>query len=124
MRINTTRIVTFNNPPDVTQYRVRVFSGPPSNSALVRTVTFTADQARSVQTIVMPAAGTYSVAVRPVGVNGINGDSPRSKFVALVARRTAGRRLVGAAQEEPLPEGTPAEAAAASHPKRRSRHLL
>ncbi|PRW20946.1 fibronectin type III domain-containing [Chlorella sorokiniana] len=107
-------------------YRVRIFSGPANSNTLVRTVGYTPDQARTVQNIVMPTTGTNSVAVRAVGANGASADSPRSSFIALVARRrtTAGRRLTGSGQEEHLSEGSPVEAGAASQPKRRSRHLL
>ncbi len=127
--INTNRVFVFSNPPAVTEYRVRIFSGPANNNTLVRQVSYTPDQAKTVQTIVMPVAGTYSVSVRPVGVNGPNADSARSNFVALFARKRsaptlAGRRLAGSGQEERLTDGAAAEAGAAAQPKRRSRHLL
>lgn len=125
--INTARVQAFNNPPAVTGYLLRIFSGPPTNNTLVRSVTVTLDQARSPVTVTMSAPGTYSVGVAPVGVNGRGALSPRSNYIPLAVRRrtaTAGRRLAGAEQEASVAEGAPQETAAIAQPKRRSRHLL
>lgn len=132
-------LTEITNPPDVTVYRVRIYSGPATNSTFVKVVQFTADQATTIQPINMATlglpAGTYSVATQPLGVNGAGPESARSNYVTMQARRSAtrgvrpGRRLVEDHDGEGQPTHTRADRHAMAgapplHQRHRNRHLL
>lgn len=141
VNIQTAPVVSeIDNPPDVTTYRVRIYKGPSTNSTLVKTVSFTAEQAQAVQPINLASygltAGTYSVAIIPSGANGNGAESAKSNYVAMQTRRTAtarnvrpGRRLAEAQQEAGQPQHTSSRTAAqteddALRKRHRNRHLL
>lgn len=130
-------ISTITNPPAVTQYRVRLYRGPATNSTLVKTVTFTPEQATTVQAINLATlnlpAGTYSAAIQPVGVNGAGPESARSAYIAMQFRRAAartvrtGRRLVEAQEADAQDSSADNQAGAkdgAPLKRHRNRHLL
>lgn len=138
VNIRTGLVLTeITNPPAVTGYRVRIYSGPTTNSLLVKMVQFTVEQAAAVQklnlaTLGLPA-GTYSVGIIPVGEHGTGPESPRSNYVAVQARRSAGTRAtrpgrllaeVRDAVGQPKQTSTFADGDDALHKRHRNRHLL
>jgi len=132
-------LTEITNPPAVTTYRVRLYSGPATNSVFVKYVQFTTDQAKTVQPINLATlglpAGTYSAGVMALGEHGWGVESARSNYVAVQARRSAARtvrpgRLLSEAQDTSAPPKgarAPAHTDAsdeALHNRHRNRHLL
>lgn len=134
-------LTEITNPPAVTTYRVRLYSGPATGNTFVKYVQFTADQAKTVQPINLATlglpAGTYSAGVMALGEHGWSAESARSNYVLVQARRSAARtvrpgRLLSEAQDAGAQ--APLKAAPASghtdardeamHKRHRNRHLL
>ncbi|PRW20837.1 Ig-like domain repeat [Chlorella sorokiniana] len=136
VNIRTGLVTTaINNPPAVTGYLVRIYRGPATNSTAVKTLSYTPDQAKTVQAVNLATlglqAGTYSVSTFPVGANGAGAESARSNYVAMQTRRSVRpvRRMAetqqSISQAQPQRAGTQGDARDEVLRKRhRNRHLL